>query len=277
MAKGSSGSVTISVDQLSDRAKIITEIDSKIAAASGNDSQMRKAAVDEILSANAERINSLFDTVVSQLMGLPGEELVGIVSKLEEAMKGDFKTKTDLVIDEKVKASANVEGVDVNALKEQRKAELDLFRALKTMLDSLGLDTSEVEEPKSRGGGRPSGSGAGSKTGKNKEGYRYIMDGKDRPNSQNSFSSLAYYATEGLKDPATPGGEITAAPEGEKSRMSSKALRTWLDQQGVKFGEADEWELTLPNGKKIGARRDADSSTTEAAPTEAQSEEVPAA
>lgn len=255
MAKGDSKQVTISVDQLQERANRITEIDSKIAAASGNDSQIRKALIEEMLSQNAEPVTSLYDSVIGQFKSLDGPVLVGLVAKLEEAMKGELKTLTDSVVDEKVKAQASTEGVDVNALKEQRKQEVELFRALYTMLDSLGLDVSEIKEPKRSGGGRPAGSGGG-KSGKNKEGYRFSIDGKDRPDSQNSFSSLAYYATEGLKDPVEAGGEITTAAEGEKSRLTSKALRTWLEQQGVKYGEQDTWEIKLPNGKVIGARRE---------------------
>jgi hypothetical protein len=245
----------ISIEMLTAKQNVIKEIDAQITAASGNDSAARKAVIDGILASNSEAIEKTFNNLMSQLATLPSDVFVGLITKLDEAAKGELKTKIDSVVDERVKANAG-EAVDVDKLKEQRKAELEVFRALKVMLASLGTPQEEldkVEEPRRSGGGRTGSGTSSAKTGMNKEGYRYLMDGKGRPTSQNSFSSLAFYATNGLDE---QGNKV---PDGVKSKMSSKGLRAVVDaelaKQGLKFGEADSWEVTLANGTKIGARR----------------------
>jgi hypothetical protein len=245
------GTVGISVQMLLDRKAALEKVGASITAASGNDSAARKAIVDSIMDANSEQIDKAFTSLMTQLNGLNDDLLIGLLAKLEEAQKGDLKTKTDTVITERVKANAGDE-VNVDALKEQWKSELELFRALKIMLKSLGQPVDDIEEPR-RAGGRAPGSGSTTKTGMNKEGYRYFMDGKGRPVSQNSFSSLAFYATNGLDE---AGNKVA---DGVKSKMSSKGLRAVVDaalkEKGEEFGKTDTWEVTLNNGTKIGARR----------------------
>lgn len=245
----------ISIDMLKEKQKVLSDIDSQINAATGNDAAARKAVIDGILATHAEAIDKTFQNLMNSLTQLPSDVFVGLLAKLEEASKGELKTKVDAVVDERVKANAG-EAVDVDKLKEQRKAELEVFRALKVMLKSLGTPQEEldtIEEPRRSGGGRTGSGGTTAKTGMNKEGYRYFMDGKGRPTSQNSFSSLAFYATNGLDE---AGNKVA---DGVKSKMSSKGLRAVVDaalaEQGLKFGEAPQWEVTLNNGTKIGARK----------------------
>jgi len=265
--------VSISADMLKDHAAKITQIDSQIAAATGNDASVRKAVIEELATANSDQVNSVAGKIVEQLKKLDPAVLVGLQARVEEAFSGELKALTDDVINSKMKEKVG-EGVDVNALKETRKAELDAFKALKTILDSVGIDTSDVPEPK-RSGGRSSGGGT-VKSGKNKEGYRFTLDGKDRPDSQNSFSSLAFYATEGLKvDPST--GDVVVREKGDEGKLGSKELKELLAKNGIKFGEQDEWSLTLPNGKVIGARREAAAATDTPAETPAADGTTPPA
>ena len=188
------------------------------------------------------------DTVVGNVLRefekLDAPVLAGLLDRLEDSLKDKFKTTIDAFIDERVKSQASDSSVDVGALREARKAKVEGFRALKTILDTFGIDTETVPEPK-RAAGRPAGGGSSAKSGKNKEGYQYTMDGKPRPPSQNSFSSLAYYSTEGCAGTAEK-------PE----RWGVAQLKSFLEQQGVKFGQDDSWDVELPNGKKIGAQRD---------------------
>lgn len=249
------GTVSISLEMLETQANEIKEIDSKITAAGGNDAAARKAVIDEILTANKESVDSSFANLMESFKAAPPELLVGLMARLEEAMKADLKTMTDSVVDERVKANAG-EQVNVDALKETRKAKIEAFRALRTILESLGVKTEAIEEPKRSGGGRPSGSGGSSsqKTGRNKEQYRYTMDGKDRPVSQNSFSSLAYYATTGMAEDGTKALKADGTVDSD-SRMSAGALKTYIAANGVNFPTDEKWELELANGKKIGAYR----------------------
>lgn len=259
--------VTVSLEQLEDIAKQITEIDTQISAASGSEAQVRKSIAQGLATENSEAVDTIVGQVLTQFEQLEVPVLAGLLDRLEDALAEKFKERINGFIDERVKAQASDSSVDVGALREARKAKVEGFRALKTILDTFGVETESVPEPK-RAAGRPAGSGGGgSKSGKNKEGYQYTMDGKDRPPSQNSFSSLAYYSTEGC-----------AGTEEKPERWGAAQLKDFLAGQGVKFGEDETWEVELPNKKKIGARKAAELSADaeEAASEEAAPEAEPA-
>lgn len=255
--------ISVSLDQLEEIAKAITEIDTQITAASGSEAQVRKGIAQGLASENAEQVDGIVGQVLSQFETLDVPVLAGLLDRLEDSLKEKFNERINTYIDERVKASGTGSDVDVAALREARKAKVESFRALKTILDTFGVETESVPEPK-RAAGRPAGSGGGSKSGKNKEGYQYSMDGKDRPPSQNSFSSLAYYATEGC-----------AGTEDKPERWGAQQLKDFLKANGVNFGQDETFEVKLPNGRVIGARRvaelapDASDSGTTEAPAEA--------
>jgi hypothetical protein len=245
---GKKQEISVSIEQLEDIAKQITEIDTQISAASGSEAQVRKSIAQGLASENSEVVDKIVDQALTQFEKLEAPVLAGLLDRLEDALKEKFKPTIDAFIDERVKAQSSDENaVNVTALREARKAKVEGFRALRTILATfLGDEAVEaVPEPK-RAAGRPSGSGGGAKSGKNKEGYQYVMDGKDRPPSQNSFSSLAYYSTLGC-----------AGTEEKPERWSSDQLKSFLAEQGVNFGTDETFEVKLPNGKTVGARKDA--------------------
>lgn len=203
---------------------------------------MRKSIAQGLATENSDQVDGIVGQVVTQFEKLDVPVLAGLIDRLEDALKEKFKPTIDSFIDERVKSQGSSSADDVAALRETRKARIEGFRALKTILDTFGIDTASVPEPK-RAAGRPSGSG-GAKSGKNKEGYQYIMDGKDRPPSQNSFSSLAYYSTNGC-----------AGTEEKPERWGSEQLKSFIAEQGVTFGTDESWEVKLPNGTVIGARK----------------------
>lgn len=239
---------TLSIEALQETAGQIAELDTRIAAASGNDSQAKKALVDRIVVENSDKVTSILDKVVAQLSKLDGDVLVGLTTALQDRIKAEFQPKVDSFVTEQLAATQGTSKEEVEGLRATRKTLVEKDKAIRTLLESFGLDISSVPEPK-RGGGRPAGSGSGTaKSGKNKENYQFTMDGKDRPPSQNTFSSLAYYATDGIP-------KALGQSEDAKERWGSKQLKAFLAEQGVTFGEQDEWEVTLPNNRKIGARR----------------------
>lgn len=265
MAEKKKQEISVSLEQLEDIAKQITEIDTKISAASGSEAQMKKSIAQALATENSEQVDAVLGQVVPQFEKLEVPVLAGLLDRLEDALKEKFKPAIDEFIDARVKEQGSSSAEDVAALRETRKARVEGFRALKTILDTFGIDTESVPEPK-RAAGRPSGSG-GAKSGKNKEGYQYTMDGKDRPPSQNSFSSLAYYSTNGC-----------AGTEEKPERWGSDQLKSFIAEQGVNFGTDDTWEVTLPNGTKVGARKDAalvSGSSDETGTEEASTETAP--
>lgn len=255
-------SVSISLDMLTSKVTDIKAIDSQIAAASGSADETRKAVISQLTDGVADKVQSLLPQMLSQLKGLDPATLLGILTAFPSAVSTELEPITNKLVDDAVASqAASNPTVDVNALKEKRKAEVELFRAIKTMLGSLGVDVSTVEEPKRAGGGRTGGTGT-SKSGKNKENYQFTMDGKNRPSSQNTFSSLAYYSTEGY---FMTGDDAFTLKEEKDSRLGASQLRALLVAAGINYGADDTWEYTLPNGKKIGAVRMAPEAET---PTE---------
>lgn len=249
-------SISISVDMLTSKVADIKTIDSQIAAASGSVEETRKAIVAQITGAVQDKVNALLPQMIAQMKALDPATLLGILDAFPAAASTELEPITSKLVDDSVtQATASNPEVDVNSLKEKRKAEVELFRAIKTMLGSLGVkEALAIEEPKRSGGGRTGGVSS-AKSGKNKENYQFTMDGKDRPPSQNTFSSLAYYVTVGLKMTGNDVATLTTEGATKDDRLSSEQFRAVLTNYGVNYGEADTWEISLPNNKKVGARR----------------------
>lgn len=259
---GGGAAIPVSADTLAEFAKRITDLDAKIAAASGSDAQAKRAWIDSLIAQNQAEVDGYVNSLIEQLGNIDLPILVGLVTRLEERVKSDLEPRVTAYVDEEFPKSQTDTQEDVGQLRETRKELLVQFRALREVLKTFKIDTDHIPEPRRGGGGRPAGSGGGggasAKSGNNKEGYRYLMDGKPRPPSQNSFSSLAFYATNGC--PAKVLEQQGLSPEEAKQKAESKKwgapqLKTYLQQEGVNFGQDDTWEVTLPNGTKIGARR----------------------
>lgn len=249
MTKQAVQEISLSVGALETLSKQIAEQDTQIAAATGSEAQIKRAFIDQVVAENADAVNTVLEKVLAQLSKLDTNILVGLTSRLEDSLKTEFAPKIDAYVAEQVKDTAKVSDEELAKLKEARKTLVEQDKAIRTILASVGLDTSSVPEPK-RGGGRPAGSGTGTpKSGKNKENYQFTMDGKDRPASQNTFSSLSYYATIGIPKALNVEGAK------DDDRWGAKQLKEFLVSNGVNFGADDTWEVELPNKRKIGARR----------------------
>jgi hypothetical protein len=243
----------ISLESLEALGKQIAEVDQKIGAASGNEAAVRKSIAQAFVTENSEAVEKLVKQVLNTLEKADNVGLmIGVMDRLPDALEEAFSERTDELIDGKVKEATSGSAEDIAALKEGRKAQVEQFRALKIILETnFKVDTSSVPEPK-RGGGRAAGSGT-EKSGRNTEGLRYSLNGKERPASQNSFSALAYHSTLGCAEKDGKGND---------QRWGVEQLREFLTGKGItvgKPGEGDDtWDVELPNGNKIGARRLAD-------------------
>jgi hypothetical protein len=278
MAKEGSA-VTIDISQLEGLSSEIGTIDTQISAATGSEAAIKKATAERLASENSDQVDGIVTQVVTELRKLPVNVLVGVVDSIGDSIDDEFSAPINEFLKEEVAKVTAGSKEDVAGLRENRKAKVEEFRALKTILETFQIDTSSVPEPK-RSAGRSSSGGA-SKTGLNKDRYRFTLDGKDRPDSQNSISSLAFYATPGCGEGST---------EEKPEKWSTAQLKEYLASNGVNFGADDEFSVTLPNGKVVGAHRMTDeeveamkasasddgSAEPEATP-EAQPEEQPAA
>lgn len=257
----------LSLDNLQANATKIADLDTRIAAATGNEASVKKALAEKLANDHAEQVNTFVEKVIAGVNKLPEEVVVGLTFRLSQSIETTFGAKVEQFLESQVKNTVAASEEQIEKIKAERKSLVEIDKALRLILDSYGMDVSTVPEPK-KGGGRPAGStSAGApKSGKNKEGYRYIMDGKERPNSQNTFSSLAYFSTKGVP-------KALNDTEKADARWGVKQLRDFLDSSGVKFGQDDTWEIKLPNGRSIGARR---MTPAEQAEVDATEEETPA-
>lgn len=258
--------IAIDASTLENFGKQITDLDARIAAASGSDAAGKKAWIEKLISDNQSDVDGYASSIIEQIGTLDLPLLVGLVTKLEERMKADLLPKVNEYVDTEYPKTKTTE--DVEGLRNTRKELIVQFKALRAVLDSFGIPNDHIEDPKrSGGGGRPAGSGGGSgaKSGANKEGYRYAIDGKDRPPSQNSFSSVAFYATNGVPEKLLREKPEFAELDADAQAAAVKALpKKWgaaelktfvKEQTGAEFGSQDTWTVTLPNGKVVSARR----------------------
>src|SRR5206468_5472651 len=98
MANEKVKSTQVSVELLQEHATSISKIDSAIAAASGNDAQVRKSVIEELTNTNADSVNKLATQIITQLQKVDPAVLVGLQAKVEEAFSGQLKELTETII-----------------------------------------------------------------------------------------------------------------------------------------------------------------------------------
>lgn len=266
-AKGGAGaSVMLSAEELASLAQRITEVDTKIASASGSDTAAKRAFVEQLISQNAETVDGMVSGLMEQLAKQDLAVLAGLIQRIEERIKSDLVPKVDEYVATEFPKTQTTSKEELEGLRNTRKELVTQFRALREVLNTFKIPNEHVQEPKRSGGGRPVGSGGGStKSGANKEGYRYLIDGKPKPKSQNTFSSVAFYATNGCPAKvAQAAGETDEAKlKALPSKWGADELKKFIGEQGVKFGEDATWEVRLPNDKVVSARRFTDQDKVE--------------
>lgn len=249
---------SVDVDYLQYLAKQISALDERISAASGSEQAIRNSVVSSITAEHSNDVQQVLDGFLPAFRNLPIEVQIGFMERVGDVVEADFGAPMQELIDARVKVISESAKTDVNPIKEQRKKALETFDAMKLVLETMGHDTSSVAEPKRRvGGGRGSGRSASSsaqRTGLNTERYRYQLDGKNLPPSQNSLSSAAYYGTMGC----------TGTKEAP-ARWGVAQLKEFLESNGVNHdvpGKGqDTFSVQLPSvdpekpGKKLSARR----------------------
>lgn len=259
----------ISIESLERIAKTIGEMDSTIQSAGGKESVARKAVAEAITEETRDVWEPTVNDFERYLKELDEPKvLVGLIEHMVATLES-FKPVADEVVAQVVKEKHQGSATDIAAIKEKRAVQVKTFQALRLILEGAGMDVSSVEEPKAlRGGGRPAGGGGGTVKVKGK--YIFLKDGKPLADSQQgSFSSLSWYGTTGLQ---IVDGEIVAVDD-KKKHLGAKELAAYLAKNGINYGQDDEWEIALPNGRTIGARRNPDadekSESTEATSGEA--------
>lgn len=241
---------SIDMSSLEAIAKEIATLNEQIAAVSGSENAVKNSILTKMVADNSPAIDNLFQSIVPQFRALGETNIVvlaGFLHRFESVMGEEFGPAIEELVDGKVKELTSDVKENVAPLKESRKAKLEAFRAFKLVLETLGYDTSSVPEPKLTGG-RGSGSGSSaaktpSKVGWNEEQARYVINDKVQPPSQNSLTSLNWYATLGC-----------AGTETAPARWAIAEFKEFLSNAGVDVNTNSWGPVELPNGKKVSAR-----------------------
>lgn len=252
------GKVVLDIDYLRQLGANVSRIDEQIAARSGSEGAIRNSVLNRHYASHSDQVDGLVNNLINQFKNaVPIEVMAGVLTRLPDALEENFSTPVDELIAGEVEKLKETAKGDTTALREQRKSALELFRSVRAILEQIQVDVSSVPEPKRSGGGRPAGggtSGASKKSGRNKQNYRYYINGKQQPPSQNTFSAWVWYATMGC-----------TTVDDKPDRWTAEKMREFLKENGITWGAPgeivdgkpadDTFEVELPNEKTVGARR----------------------
>lgn len=214
-----------------------------------------KASVIEGVNTTLRNIDStwvlhtLCDRLgIADLASPQGVRLAEVLGEVRETLK----TGANVYVTEKVKSLKGE--VDTSELTARRDAIAARFDAMRTLLDSAGIDVASVEPIKAARTASTAPRDASTPTTRGVKTFtmRYSIDGKELAESQQSLSSLAWYGY---------------------SKAGVLALKAILATNGIEDMNTD-WSVTLPNGKTVSARRvdltPAEAETVEALTPEAE-------
>lgn len=231
MAAGTKQKMEVSLEQLKTFSKDISDLDAKLASASGQGAAAKKAIRERIAAEVATDATKLIGRISKALEETDDKTLVGVLVKLDELV-APLKERAEKVVTAEQESAKTESGESTDKMREDRKKLVLTFNALKTLLEEqLGIDTAEVPLPKRAGGGGKGGKrGPRGKT----SGFNFSIDGKQMGDSQNSFSATAFYATKGVKE-----------AEGQQSAYLKSLV---VAKYGEEFAKLDEWEVNVPVG-----------------------------
>lgn len=208
---------------------LVKDIDEKLSAMGGTISARIKAAREAVLPTVTIKADELFGTPEGETFTLAEAE------DIAQAVAEAVKQAVDEAVAGHLKASKDETKETAEALKSQRAEAIDRLKAFAT----IGLiDSSQVPKsgPKVRTSGTSTGGG---KVKVSNIRYYRVKDGErtDQKDSQNSFSSLAWYYSKNENG----------------DRMSAGDLATLVKNETGKDPYAEAFEFDMGNGYVIGA------------------------
>jgi len=239
-------SITLSVESLQAVYGEAMDVRTELESATANQQKLKKDAVESLKSDEALKVAAqTADENITALVDAIDERALPLLEDVLESLHKRVKEAADNFVMTQVKEEATAVKDKIAGLKEQWEKLNTQDRALRTVMDTMGLDYSEVPEIQklARGGGRPAGSG-GTRTTKTKDfSFVYSKDGVEFSN-WDTISRALFYSS------AKSGG---SASDG---RLTVEEFKVLFNE---KFGHSDDmresWEIELPNGKKLGFTR----------------------
>lgn len=247
---------SLSTDKLVDLQNSISDLDKRLAAKTGGEDAKREVAKNTLLDKYETETDQRMDNLLPQIeKSVPNrDEFIALLAAIQESfIQGEFREALNKYLDQVVAEQPAEDETSEETLKDERKKKVDLFKSVKQILESFGVDVSGFKDPTRS----PRGSSSSTtKTGFNKEQYRFLINGTPATKANNVISAIIYQNTEGMEMKDGEPVMYEGAGDKTKVRIGTKQFKDWLAVKlGATWGAKDEWEITLPDGKKIGARR----------------------
>jgi hypothetical protein len=204
----------------------ISQLDEKIASASGNDSAGKRAIANAIAADTSDDWNAVATQVVEFASDLTIEQKIGLLTGVTKALKDALGDDVDEYLTAKAEENKSdapeVSDEELNTLLATRREKTDQYKSIRNILEMFGSDVSDIPEPKRMTGSR------GPRGPRTLSNFDYSVNGEPRSKSQNSLSSIA---------------STVCGPLGWKT----KELREYLVSQGLNITEPPEtWSYDLP-------------------------------
>lgn len=244
--------VTLTLKSLTDLVAEVEAIKAKITAHAGTQAERLKKAKAEALASGAVKVPTLQVKASDPL-----ETAEALVAEWQQSLAQRIEEATTAVL----RKSKDNDTAGLTALREAFKAKAEAATATKSVLVTLGIAGAEaVVIPSLKGTGRI-GTGSGKSTASSGQAFWIRRNGGEKqykPESQNKFSSIAWYH----------GGEIGAEADVNKSKdgfkgCGAKALEAFLKSKGVDVTAGAAWSFKASETFEVGM----DVVTPEEAPT----------
>lgn len=202
------------------------------------DSIKQDQEVKEISASIEEQIKGLLDIGDERVFVLIEDALEEVLDTVKESAKNYLE------------GHASEEARSIRAEQETKRTEFDKTRTLygsaKTMAEYNGVDVSDLEEfPSLARGGRPKGTGTGTRGPRVRNFTYHFTRNGERQNTYDNLSRALWYSS------AKSGGK------GQGERLTVVEFKELLKAQtGFTDELAQNWEVELPNKVKLGFIRE---------------------
>lgn len=216
--------IQVDLDALKAKGAEIAEIDVVLDAQSGSKAAGKRSVINGLMASDADMtfVNSVIERMRENFSD---EELYATFFALVSGLESEVSDEADQFVAAKVEENQTspaekLPADELAALSEKRKAKVQEFKALKSILEMFGTDVSEVPEPKTRRGGRG-------------------------PRGPRTLSKFQYKVNETVLDEDSNSLSTVAKLSGD---VKVKELKEFITEQGVDLKNPPaEWSAQLPN------------------------------
>lgn len=244
--------ITVEKSTLRETLAKIEKMDETLDAQAGSEAAGKKKIATELVSSYEESWTDIAGQVSKHLQSLDEEALVGVYTGIVRNLNETFGEQIDKFLETRMKErkTADAEKLSeeqIEALMEERRNLVKYYGVIRVLLESSDEDVSDIPEPKVRRGS------VGKKGPRILSTFDYFVDGEALSDDDNSLTALA-------KKHNMKGSELKEHLE------KNLVLEEGVESFKLKKGEVPNyWTATLPDGKTLTAKRQAEFATEDSA------------